>query len=127
MDFSLSGTFGHDGGMDEQVWQPLLTVEGLPLQGGEGRFRLLESADSGLAYLIHYPAGVSSPAHSHDHDSIVYVLSGRLRGVVDGVESILEPGDSAVHPRGVSHQVEALTDAMWVEFKSPLPARPPIA
>jgi quercetin dioxygenase-like cupin family protein len=115
------------GGMDEQVWQPLVTVEGLPLRGGEGRFRLLETAESGLAYLIHYPAGVSSPTHAHDHDSIVYVLSGKLRGAVDGVEAVLEPGDSVLHPRGVAHHVEALTDAMWVEFKSPLPPRPPLA
>ncbi|QKV81475.1 cupin domain-containing protein [Amycolatopsis sp. Hca4] len=114
-------------GMEEQVWQPLVTVEGLPLLGGEGRFRQLERAESGLAYLIHYPAGVSSPPHAHDHDSIVYVLSGRLRGAVGGVEAVLEPGDSVVHPRGVAHHVEALTDAMWVEFKSPLPNRPPIA
>ncbi|MEV6829084.1 cupin domain-containing protein [Amycolatopsis sp. NPDC051102] len=115
------------GGMDDQVWQPLRAVEDLPLRGGEGRFRLLERAPSGLAYLIHYPAGVSSPPHAHDHDSIVYVLSGRLRGAVDGVERELEPGDSVVHRRGVSHHVEALTDSMWVEFKSPLPGRPPIA
>jgi quercetin dioxygenase-like cupin family protein len=115
------------GGMEEQVWQPLVTVEGLPLVGGEGRFRLLETASSGLAYLIHYPAGVSSPPHAHDHDSIVYVLSGRLRGAVDGVEAVLEPGASVVHPRGVTHRVEALMDSMWVEFKSPLPGRPPIA
>ncbi|MEV5721503.1 cupin domain-containing protein [Amycolatopsis mediterranei] len=115
------------GRMEEQMWHRLATVEGLPLSGGEGRFRLLETAESGLAYLIHYPAGVSSPAHTHDHDSIVYVLSGRLRGAVDGVEVGLEPGDSVLHPRGVAHHVEALTDAMWVEFKSPLPGRPPIA
>ncbi len=115
------------GGMDEQVWQPLKTVEGLPLRGGEGRFRLLETAESGLAYLIHYPAGVASPTHAHDHDSIVYVLSGKLRGAVDGAEAVLEPGDSVLHPRGVGHHVEALTDSMWVEFKSPLPGRPPIA
>jgi quercetin dioxygenase-like cupin family protein len=115
------------GGMDEQVWQQLNTVEGLPLQGGEGRFRLLETAETGLAYLIHYPAGVASPTHAHDHDSIVYVLSGKLRGAVDGVEAVLEPGDSVLHPRGVDHHVEALMDSMWVEFKSPLPGRPPIA
>lgn len=115
------------GSMEEQVWQPLVTVEGLPLTGGEGRFRLLETAESGLAYLIHYPAGVASPPHAHDHDSIVYVLTGRVRGAVDGVESVLEPGDTVVHPRGVTHHVEALTDSMWVEFKSPLPGRPPIA
>jgi quercetin dioxygenase-like cupin family protein len=115
------------GSMDERVWQPLVTVEGLPLRGGEGRFRLLETAESGLAYLIHYPAGVASPTHAHDHDSIVYVLSGRLRGAVDGVEAELDPGDSVLHPKGVAHHVEALTDSMWVEFKSPLPVRPPIA
>jgi quercetin dioxygenase-like cupin family protein len=115
------------GGMDDQVWLPLVSVEGLPLQGGEGRFRLLEQAVSGLAYLIHYPAGVASPTHAHDHDSIVYVLSGRIRGAVDGVETVLEPGDSVLHPKGVAHHVAALTDAMWVEFKSPLPDRPPIA
>jgi quercetin dioxygenase-like cupin family protein len=86
-----------------------------------------ETAESGLAYLIHYPAGVASPTHAHDHDSIVYVLSGKLRGTVDGVEAVLEPGDSVLHPRGVAHHVEALTDSMWVEFKSPLPARPPLA
>ncbi|MGW5719669.1 cupin domain-containing protein [Amycolatopsis sp. NPDC003865] len=114
-------------GMEEQEWRPLRTVEGLPLHGGEGRFRLLETASSGLAYLIHYPAGVASPTHAHDHDSIVYVLSGRLRGAVEGVEAVLEPGDSVVHPRGVEHYVEALTDSMWVEFKSPLPGTPPIA
>jgi quercetin dioxygenase-like cupin family protein len=127
VDFPLNGTFGHDGGMDEQVWQPLVTVEGLPLTGGEGRFRLLESTDSGVAYLIHYPAGVASPTHAHDHDSIGYVLSGHLRGTVDGVEAEFEPGDSVLHPRGVPHHVEALADSMWVEFKSPLPARSPLA
>ena len=114
-------------GMEEQKWQPLTAVEGLPLLGGEGRFRVLERAASGLAYLIHYPAGVSSPPHAHDHDSIVYVLSGRQRGAVGGAETELGPGDSVVHPRGVTHHVEALADAMWVEFKSPLPGHPPIA
>ena len=112
--------------MDGHVWEPLTAVEGLRLEGGEGRYRVLQSAPSGRAYLIHYPAGVASPTHAHDHDSIVYVLSGRLRGAVDGVESELGPGDSVLHPREVAHHVEALTDSMWVEFKSPLPARPPL-
>jgi quercetin dioxygenase-like cupin family protein len=113
--------------MDTRTWQPLMAVEGLPLRGGHGRFRLAERAPSGLAYLIHYPAGVASPTHRHDHDSIVYVLSGRLHGAVDGVESELGPGDSVLHPKDVPHHVEALEDSTWIEFKSPLPGRPPIA
>ncbi|SEP52896.1 Cupin domain-containing protein [Amycolatopsis saalfeldensis] len=108
-------------------WRTLSTVEGRPLLGGTSRVRELQRAPSGLAYEIHYPAGVASPPHSHDHDSIVYLLEGHLKGTVDGVEASLRPGDSVLHPRGVTHQVEAIVDSAWVEFKSPLPERPPVA
>ncbi len=99
-------------GMQTDDWRALTAVEGLPLLGGQGRMRLLEQAPSGLAYLIHYPAGVASPPHAHDHDSIVYVLSGRLRGAVGGVSAELGPGDSILYPK---------------EVKSPLPSRPPVS
>ncbi|WP_394360049.1 cupin domain-containing protein [Amycolatopsis sp. SB7-3] len=109
------------------AWTPMSTVEGLPLIGGQGRFRMLATAEGGLAYEIHYPVGVASPVHSHDHDSIVYLISGSLRGTLDGEEVTLEAGGTIVHPRGVPHSVEAIVDSQWVEFKTPLPARPPIA
>ena len=108
-------------------WRPLSTVEGRPLIGGTGRVRELQRAPSGLAYEIHYPAGVASPPHSHDHDSIVYLLEGHLTGLVDGVAAALLPGETLLHPRGVTHHVEAIVDSTWVEFKSPLPERSPLA
>ena len=105
------------------MWQPLRTVEGLPLNGGEGRFRLLETASSGLAYLIHYPAGVASPPHAHDHDSIVYVLSGRLRGAVDGVEAELaHVGQPAVDTGQIAElvlaQLAALDEVTYLRYAS---------
>ncbi|AIG80711.1 Hypothetical protein AJAP_39655 [Amycolatopsis japonica] len=109
------------------TWTAMSTVEGLSLIGGQGRFRTLATAEGGLAYEIHYPAGVASPVHSHDHDSIVYLISGSLRGTLDGADVTLEAGGTIVHPRGVPHSVEAIVDSQWVEFKTPLPARPPIA
>ena len=108
-------------------WRTLSTVEGRPLRGGTGRVRELQRAPSGLAYEIHYPAGVASLPHSHDHDSIVYLLEGHLTGMVDGIEASLRPGESILHPRGVTHHVEAIVDSTWVEFKSPLPEQPPLA
>ncbi|KFU78970.1 Cupin domain-containing protein [Amycolatopsis lurida] len=109
------------------TWTPMSTVEGLPLIGGQGRFRTLATAEGGLAYEISYPAGVASPVHSHDHDSIVYLVSGSLRGTLDSRDVTLEAGGTIVHPRGVPHSVEAIVDSQWIEFKTPLPARPPIA
>ena len=107
-------------------WQSLSAVEGLALLGGFGSFRLRERAPSGLLYEVRYPAGVSSPEHAHDHDSIIYLLSGRLRGALNGREVVVEPGESVIHPLGVRHSVEALLDSHWLEFKAPLPRRMPL-
>ncbi|AXB45702.1 cupin domain-containing protein [Amycolatopsis albispora] len=108
-------------------WQVLSTVEGRPLVGGTGTFRTRETAVSGLLYEIRYPAGVGSPEHRHDHDSVIYLLSGKLRGTIDGREVRLAPGETVVHPRGVPHTVEAIEDSHWLEFKSPLPGRAPLS
>ncbi|WP_432848446.1 hypothetical protein ACQPXB_46675 [Amycolatopsis sp. CA-161197] len=65
-------------------WLEVSTVEGQRLTGGTAFVRERERATHGLVYEIRYPAGVGSPVHSHDHDSVIYVLQGRLTGVVDG-------------------------------------------
>ncbi len=102
-------------------FQPLTSVEGLPLLGGSGRFRVLQNTERGLLLELEYPAGVASPEHFHDHDSFIYVLSGELTGSVDGREARLGAGDTLVHPRGVRHTVAAVTDSRWLEFKAPPP------
>ncbi|NIH80059.1 cupin domain-containing protein [Amycolatopsis viridis] len=102
-------------------FRTLTSVEGLPLIGGSGRFRVLQNTPRGLLLELEYPAGVSSPEHTHDHDSFVYVLSGELTGTVDGVPARLGPGDTVLHPRGVRHTVSAITDSRWLEFKAPPP------
>lgn len=93
-------------------------VEGLPFSG---RVSLKAMLSGGQMVMIEmrYPRGASSPEHSHDHESVCYVVSGRVRGVIDGAESILEAGDACLHPKGVPHSVEALEDALIVEIKSP--------
>ena len=64
--------------------------------------------------------GLIDPLHQHDdHESVAILLSGKLRMVIDGVETILGPGDSWVHPRGVPHYSEALEDCVQIEVKSP--------
>jgi quercetin dioxygenase-like cupin family protein len=64
--------------------------------------------------------GMVDPEHTHyDHETIAYLVSGRLRLVIDGVESIAEAGDVWRHPRGVPHLSEALEDCVQLEIKSP--------
>src|SRR5690242_15209560 len=100
-------------------WKPLRVVEGLPMLGGEGRYRVRASSEHGVLLEITYPAGVASPVHSHDHDSHVYLMRGHVTGTLAGEPVELRAGEVVVHPRGVPHSVVAVTDSTWLEFKSP--------
>ncbi|MEU7769167.1 cupin domain-containing protein [Nocardia sp. NPDC049190] len=100
-------------------WRPLTAVEGLPLLGGTGRFRQPLRSRQGLLFEIEYPVGVGSPEHRHDHDSFIYLLSGHLRGTVDGRPVELAEGETLLHPAGVLHSVTAVSDSRWLEFKAP--------
>lgn len=66
------------------------------------------------------PQGLVDPEHAHpDHESICYLVSGRMRVVIQGESFIAEPGDAWVHPPGVKHYHEALEDSVQIEIKSP--------
>ena len=70
---------------------------------------------------VQLSAGVASPTHAHDHESLIYVVKGRLKAVVGDATSVLGPGDVCRHPRGVSHRLEALEETTVIEIKSPAP------
>ena len=64
--------------------------------------------------------GLIDPNHAHpDHESICYLVSGKVRVVIDGEEFIAEPGDAWIHPAGVPHCHETLEDAVQIEIKAP--------
>jgi quercetin dioxygenase-like cupin family protein len=64
--------------------------------------------------------GTKVPPHRHgDHESIIYLVSGRQRLWVGGAEYEAGPGDAWLHERGVEHSSEALEDCVQIEFKTP--------
>ncbi len=69
---------------------------------------------------VRRPKGMLDPEHSHDdHESICYLVSGRMRVVIDGEEFEAGPGDVWVHLPGVKHYHETLEDSLQIEIKSP--------
>lgn len=53
-------------------------------------------------------AGWEGTRHSHPHDQLVYVISGRLRFTGGSSSFEIGAGDSFVVPGGVEHQAVAL-------------------
>lgn len=64
--------------------------------------------------------GFFRPPHHHpEHESIGYVISGRLQMMIDGREYTLGPGDAWHHRIGVYHATRAIEDTHAVEIHGP--------
>jgi unsaturated pyranuronate lyase len=96
-------------------------VEGQPTYGGELAVKPLIKGDAMTCLEIRYAAGVGAPLHAHTHESIAYVVRGKVKSTVGSEVFIMGPGDVCRHPKGVLHGLEAIEDSLVVEIKSPAP------
>jgi unsaturated pyranuronate lyase len=97
------------------------SVEGKPTYGGELLVKPLINGDEMTFLEIHYAPGVGAPLHTHTHESIAYVVKGKVKSTVGSEEFIMGPGDVCRHPKGVLHGLEAIEESIVVEVKSPAP------
>jgi quercetin dioxygenase-like cupin family protein len=98
--------------------QPVHAIEGQPNTGTVFVKRLMDGESMTLLE-VRMRAGVASSPHAHAHESVIYVVSGRLKTIVNNDAFVLGPGDVCRHPRDATHRVEALEDTVFVEVKSP--------
>ena len=97
----------------------MTTLEGAA-SAGEMTIKPLVVGDDMLLIELFEAKGVRVPEHAHDdHESIVYLVKGSMRLVIDGREFIARAGDAWLHPRGVPHWSETLEDCVAIEIKSP--------
>lgn len=97
----------------------LATVEGVRMMGQVDVRKLLVGNEMVMLH-VHRKKGLIDPVHRHDdHETIAYLIKGRLRLVIGGEEFIATPGTAWMHPPGVDHFSEALEDCEQLEVKSP--------
>ena len=104
---------------DSATPQKVTHIEGAA-EAGDLAIKPMIVGEDMLFMEVHRAKGLIDPLHSHsDHESMCYLLSGRLKVEIDGESFIAEPGDAWVHPPGVPHRHEALEDCVQIEVKSP--------
>ncbi|MEE9441977.1 MAG: cupin domain-containing protein [candidate division Zixibacteria bacterium] len=69
---------------------------------------------------FHLKKGCAVPLHSHPHEQIGYLVSGKLRFECEGEEFLAEPGDSWQFPSNVEHMAEVLEDSVAVDIFMPV-------
>jgi len=95
-------------------------LEGQEAMAGGAAIKPLIVGDDMLLIEIRQKKGLRVPKHQHDdHESVIYLVSGKMWLWIDGREFTAGPGDSWIHPRGVPHYSEALEDCLTIEVKSP--------
>ena len=65
-------------------------------------------------------AGAEVPLHSHPHEQIGHVVSGRMRFRIGDEERELGPGDGYSVPGGVTHGAIGVTDVIAVDSFHPV-------
>jgi quercetin dioxygenase-like cupin family protein len=66
-----------------------------------------------------FKAGGIAARHSHPHEQVVMMVSGKLRLGVGDDETIMKPNDVVVIPSGTPHEAEALEDTVVIDIFSP--------
>ena len=98
---------------------PMKALEGHDSNGRVDLKPLMVGNDM-LMVEIFEEAGVRVPAHAHDdHESIVYLIRGRMELVIGDETFVAQAGDAWRHPIGVPHSSVALEDCVAIEVKSP--------
>ncbi|HEY7285504.1 MAG TPA: cupin domain-containing protein [Vicinamibacterales bacterium] len=64
--------------------------------------------------------GAVVPVHDHDHEQVSYVVSGALKFVVDGKETLVRSGEALQIPSWAKHGVTALEDTHVIDVFSPV-------
>ncbi|WP_034041293.1 cupin domain-containing protein [Wocania ichthyoenteri] len=70
--------------------------------------------------LINIEKGAILPAHSHIHQQITQVISGKLEMTIDGITQILESDSITVIPSNAIHSANALTNCIVIDTFFPL-------
>ena len=81
--------------------------------------RTLNSSERMMLIEVALAKGAVVPSHSHPHEQIGYLASGRLLFELGDQRRELTAGDSWLAPPNVSHQVTALEPSVAIDVFSP--------
>jgi len=87
--------------------------------GNGCRRRVLATGGGLMTVEFQFDKGAIGALHSHPHEQVGYVVSGRFKFTMDGKDTILAVGDSYYVPSGVVHGAEALEEGVLLDVFTP--------
>jgi quercetin dioxygenase-like cupin family protein len=82
--------------------------------------RVLTSGDQLMVVQFTIQAGAEVPLHTHPHEQIGHIVSGRMIMHIGGEEREIGPGDGYSVPGGVVHGATGITEVIAVDSFHPV-------
>lgn len=87
------------------------------IEGIKGKY--IHTDNNTVGY-VSIKKGAVLPAHSHIHQQITQVISGKLEMTIEGITQTLEPDSITVIPSNAVHSANALTDCIVIDTFFPV-------
>jgi quercetin dioxygenase-like cupin family protein len=99
----------------------ILPDESVPITEPEPGLKRQVLAHSPAMMLVRHQMrkGWCGAAHAHTHEQLVYVVSGCLQVIVDGVSLNVAAGESFIVASNIQHQATALEDSVVLDIFTP--------
>lgn len=81
--------------------------------------RILATGGSLMTVEFHFDRGAVGALHSHPHEQVGYVVSGRFEFTLEGKTVTLSAGDSYYVPSGAVHGAKALEEGVLLDVFTP--------
>ena len=92
-----------------------------PVQMAEGVVRkVLGYGENIMTVEVKLEKGAVVKSHSHIHEQVSYIISGKFQFTIDGETAELSAGDSAYMASNILHSVIAIEEGMVVDSFSPI-------
>jgi len=93
----------------------------LPLKDlGKGlKQKVLAYHDNLMCVEVHFKKGAIGEIHSHPHEQITYVLSGKFEFNINGKKVVIETGDSTFKQPNIPHGVICLEEGVLLDIFTP--------
>jgi quercetin dioxygenase-like cupin family protein len=81
--------------------------------------RTLITTDKLMICEFKFVAGAEVPTHSHPHEQVGYVVSGKVVMTINGEDYELTSGDSYAAPSGIPHSARIVDETVIIDTFSP--------
>ena len=82
--------------------------------------RVLSCGNDVMVVQFRIGAGAEVPAHTHSHEQVGHVVSGRMKFRIGDEVREIGPGEGYSVPGGVTHGAEGITDCVAVDSFHPV-------